>query len=42
MFVSRAMAAVEERCDVLVWIDQGRIRMSAESQTVIGEYQTTG
>ena len=39
IFVSHAMAAVEELCDRVVWIDHGRIKMEEMPQTVIEEYQ---
>lgn len=39
IFVSHAMAAVEELCDRVVWIDHGQIKMEGAPQTVIKEYQ---
>ena len=38
LFVSHNMLAVEELCDRVLWIQEGRIRMSGQPRAVIAEY----
>ena len=40
IFVSHEMAAVEELCDRVVWIDHGEIKMEGMPQAVINNYRS--
>ena len=40
IFVSHAMAAVEELCDRVVWIDHGEIKIEGMPQAVINNYRS--
>ena len=41
VFVSHALASVEEFCDRTMWLDRGQIRMLGESAEVVDEYRVS-
>lgn len=40
LFVSHALASVEELCDEVIWMDSGRIRCYGEATEVVDAYRT--
>jgi lipopolysaccharide transport system ATP-binding protein len=42
LFISHNMGAVSRLCDRAVWLDQGRLRMSGDSEDVIAQYLSDG
>ena len=38
LFVSHNLAAVENLCERCIWIDQGRVKLDGQTQTVIRDY----
>jgi lipopolysaccharide transport system ATP-binding protein len=42
LFVSHNMAAVQQLCDRVIWLDEGRVRADGPAKTVVGEYLQAG